>query len=500
MPDSQWVSCSCRRTGNSTSVKRRCSLKAVFYPQDDFFRLVLVSPYTRRVFAEDRGNELGFPLISVPRWSRAALGLQAAIKDRFAIDVVIVDILEDSPEREKIAMCVTFDQGSEGKLSCMNRWVSLADVATDELLCTEYKYIERLVCLGMTGRGPLARIGWFDDVAEWVGEKTNLEPSHLRASFEQYNMTPVSALIHFHASSRNGYWFKADKESLRGEFRITAALSALFPEHLPRIVALRGEWGAWLTEDAGEPLDQKTPISCRRAEEIVRSLAELQMKSIQHVDALLGSGCVDQRLSKISDGVCSLSPYLREAIDAGGLIDPSAVSEKRLREIIGRIDDACSALDSVGVPDVLIHNHLNLGNILLGKRGCVFIDWANSGIGNPLVGFGQLCPQLAAQRTTGLRRPQLAKSYMKRWASIVDPHRLIQAFDFVPLVALASHLYARKDWVLTDRRHRVEAQRSLISIIEDMDRAARELEMRQAKSLSKRPLRQLRECERQGAA
>lgn len=461
---------------------------------------MLVSPYTSRVFAEDRGDELGFPLISVPRWTRAALGLQAAIKDRFAIDVVIVDILEDSPGREKIAMAVTLDQSSGSDLSCMNRWVPLAEVATGELQYSEYRCIEGLACLGITGRGPLSGIGWFDDVVEWVGQKTNLAASHLRHSFEQYNVSPVSALIHFHAKDRNGYWFKADKESARGEFQITTTLSMLFPEHLPRLVAMRGEWGAWLTEDAGEPLDQRASISRRRAEEIVRSLAELQMKSVPHVDAISRSGCVDQRLSKISDGVRSLSPYLREAIDASGLIDPSSVNEERLREIIDRVDDACSVIDSVGAPDVLIHNHLNLGNILLGEHGCVFIDWASSGIGNPLVGFGQLCPQLAAQRTTGLRKPQLVKSYMKRWGSILDPHRLLQAFDFVPLVALASHLYARRDWVLTERRQRVEIQRSLISLIEEMDRAARELETRQAKSLSMRPLRSLRECEGQGAA
>ncbi len=359
------------------------------------------------------------PRVSIPRWARAARNLQSTIRLRFGFEVVVVDILDVGPAREYVAIAVALDEKCSERHSCMNHWLPLAHANQADLSRSERCYVRQLVESGTTSRGPFSSINWFDSVVDWVSGETNLERPELMRSFEQYNASPISALIHFNASANDGYWFKSSKESDSEEFRITSALSGLLPEHLPRVVAWHEGWSAWLAEDGGKSVETKNSICRKCSEGIMGSLASLHMKSAPYAAELLQSGCADQRLSIISAGMTGLIPYLEAALEPCERIDQAHVDKARLHSIITLVQDACFALDSLGLPNTIAHNHLNLGNILMGKRGWVFTDWADAGVGNPLANFGQLCPQLAAFKTTGLRRPQLAKIYTAAGREII---------------------------------------------------------------------------------
>jgi hypothetical protein len=98
-------------------------------------------------------------------------------------------------------------------------------------------------------------------------------------------------------------------------------------------------------------------------------------------------------------------------------------------------------MENIGIPDVLIHNDLNSGNILFSDSGCVFTDWCESCVGNPFFAFQQLC--LLQPSGTGDWNPELQMHFAKSWLDLLDPPQIDTAFRLSRLLAIFSHLYGR---------------------------------------------------------
>ena len=116
---------------------------------------------------------------------------------------------------------------------------------------------------------------------------------------------------------------------------------------------------------------------------------------------------------------------------------------------------------------------MNRGNILFDGSHCRFIDWSEAYIGNPFIGFQHL--SLLKTETQDILR--LKDAYRCSWLDLLDSAQIDAAFALAPLLAAASYLYGRGDWLRSPRRSDPDRQRYSRSLARHMDRAAQAPEL-----------------------
>ena len=119
---------------------------------------------------------------------------------------------------------------------------------------------------------------------------------------------------------------------------------------------------------------------------------------------------------------------------------------------------------------------MNHGNILVNARHCQFIDWSEAYVGNPLITLQHLLllNRLEDDDRRASVNSLLKQKYLDAWVSRCNPDALRKGFTYMPILALASTLYGRGDWLNSPRRndpHRLSYTRSLAR---HMDRAIHE--------------------------
>src|SRR5258708_39113401 len=73
-------------------------------------------------------------------------------------------------------------------------------------------------------------------------------------------------------------------------------------------------------------------------------------------------------------------------------------------------------LRATPIPDTVVHNDLNRGNILVCENNCLFTDWCEVSIGNPFITFQHLLLLLPSDgdHTEG-DHVTLKQPYQQRW-------------------------------------------------------------------------------------
>jgi hypothetical protein len=457
--------------GNLLSRIGGCRLIAVSNPLDDCYRLVLVPPSALRIFAVRTHDALRLPRISIPRWTRAAEQVQAAIEETFGFRVIVLDFLCDRPGYEDVMIAELRGHGGTASLPHSHSWVRLSDLAEDEFSGFERWTIGRLLEDGATVRGTFSRSRWIEEALDWVAAEAKLDRAQFTDDIKQLNAAADCALVRFGRRGASPIWFKAAGPGASGEYRITTMLAELFPEFLPALLTSREDWGAWWTEDAGRSLDDL------RSPEIFRDaalrLAALQKTSIQFVPDLVAGACGDQRLSVLRARIPQMLELIDEAMTRPGSSHGPRLGKKRLDVLGSILGEACLSLEALGVPDTLIHSDLNFGNILVGPRGCVFTDWAGAAVGNPFLNFEHLRAQMAQETDIA---PRMAAIYLESWSEVLADSQIEDALALVPPIAIVSHLSARWGLLTFDRRRDPQFQSYVRAVARQIDRAARALE------------------------
>jgi Phosphotransferase enzyme family len=429
------------------------------------YRLVLIAPDSGNVLAELDGNDLRLPRIAVPRWTRPARHIQHTMHTLWNATVVILDFLSDCPGSPVCIAELLSARIPEG----------LFAVPFDSLEISELTHQEREtlreICSGDPGnRGPFSRTGWIDEVMAWIQRST-----HYKAPFtgeiEQHNAGGSFALARFALQNGTSYWLKAVGSPNLHEFSITTALAGLCPEHLPAVIATNSEWSAWVMEDTGESPGQNSITDF--LESAVIAMAELQKKTADHTVPLLDAGAADQRMEVLAGHIDELITFLDDAMQLQTSIKVPPLGTKRLHEIGEVLKDACAAMEALCIPNTIIHNDINPGNILLRNAGCVFIDWCEACVGNPFLTLQSLL--LLAPKNCGdyeLNTRRLKQLYGSRWVSWLPACNIDRAFALAPLLAIASHLYGRGDWLKSDRRDDPPVQSYARALARHMDLAA----------------------------
>jgi hypothetical protein len=228
---------------------------------------------------------------------------------------------------------------------------------------------------------------------------------------------------------------------------------------------VRPEWNAWLTEEAGLPLSE--PATALEMESATRVLATLQQATTECTDVLLAAGAFDWRLPILVDHIDEIVQHLIDAMARQTSNKVLPLTWGRLRELQLILRDACDQMEALGIPDTLLHNDLNAGNILYDGSRSVFTDWSEAAVGNPLLSFERLC-----QLDTG-DYAHLREVYRASWRERLGDECIDQAFALMPLLAVFAHLYGRGDWLHSEQGKLPQFESYARSLARRMDRAAR---------------------------
>jgi hypothetical protein len=256
------------------------------------------------------------------------------------------------------------------------------------------------------------------------------------------------------------------------ELSIISCLSGLYPEFLPKLVAIRSDWNAWLAEDAGEQLSDppETAVFIRA----VRSFTSLQIQTIGAVDVLLATGAFDQRIPVLRHHLDDVIAFLIAAMGKQTSAKVAPLSLHRVLELGEILRDALCQLEALGVPDALIHNDLNLGNILYDGTNYVFTDWSEAAVGNPFLAFARLC--LLSRDAEG----DLRGIYGEVWREYLSQQSIDCACQLATLLSIFAYLYGRGDWLVDTSKITPQFESYARSLARHMDRAAQNPELLEA--------------------
>jgi hypothetical protein len=293
---------------------------------------------------------------------------------------------------------------------------------------------------------------------------------HLTGSFEQFNADSLFSLIRFVTNGR-AVWFKAVGAGNCREFPITLALAQLCPTRLPKILASKPEWRAWLSVEASGVCLSARPDP-QLWEDAARNLACLQVMSIPASDNLRSAGARDLTCGCLSSNVGSFFEFFTNAplasLAPGGGI---ALTGEEIEDIKTAVLDSLTRLEAAGLPNTIGHMDLNPANIYCAEPECVFLDWAEAFIGNPFFSFEYLLQHFRQAVSPGAREEmRIREAYLIPWREIVRPDDLQAAISTVPLPALFA--YAVTLWSELRKRADVNIgqEKYLASMIRKMRR------------------------------
>jgi hypothetical protein len=245
----------------------------------------------------------------------------------------------------------------------------------------------------------------------------------------------------------------------------------LYPDFVPKLVAVRKEWNAWLTEDAGDPLSD-APGPTQLAS-VARRMGLLQLLTINDTNELLAEGAFDHRPPVLRSHIEGVIDYLIEAMAKQTSTNATPLSRERLLELGEILRDACFRLEALDVPDTLIHNDLNASNILSDGAKYVFTDWSEAAIGNAFLSCERLC------KLNGRHADTVRNIYKEIWSHKLSTESVDDAIALTPLLAIYAYLYGRGHWFGRANNLQPHFERYARSLARHMDRAAKDSRLRE---------------------
>ena len=426
------------------------------------------------------------PQISIPKWTRSAPHIQRAIKQRWNLRSVVLDAVGGWSRSGRIAIAEAIDQAIV-PIPDHYVWRSLGEIPDLEIEDADDSLRIDLQDLldGKTNRhAPFLQLGWTDELLRWIATVIPTDRIDINDEVEQLNASPTHALLRIRRRRAPPLWFKAVAEptmkSEGHEYVATTVLSNLFPEYLPRLLAIRNDWNGWLMNDAGLPIGESDPLNFETADMIGVRLAKMQQASVSQVDALLNHGFIDQRIPALRNTILSMVPYLEDAVLSQRSAVAPAIGIGRVKQIVEIFENVCYDLEEAGIPDTVAHNDLNGGNILIDGRSCVFTDWALAAVGNPFVALDQLQQYLTQNKRLASWVPRITRSYCEQWRSTMAAAEIDIGLRSIRLVSVATHLASRRPWFMSQYRYKPGLDSYIRSLLRQMDKAAQSLQRKDA--------------------
>lgn len=443
------------------------------------YRVIVFGDSGSKLLVAPTGRGFGLPSVQVPRWRRISPSMQVSVRDEWGQEVICLfqPDLSFPISSGTIPNYQVMECSEPVRPRSPAEWVD-ASLLPEQIFVDRADQIavERSLaeCQGYGAcvrRGPFARLGWFDELREWVQRVIGSRRLSLAAHFSQLNAGPSFALVRFETSGA-ALWFKAVGEPHLREFSITHALAELFSRFVPPILATRPEWHGWLASEVdGFNLSESADLQAWVT--TATTLAKLQVQSIRQSKALIESGARDYRVPELTKLVRPFLGAMAHLMEAQSKVPPLPLARREVELLGDEIEWALSRLANLGMPDALGHLDLNPGNIILSKSEAVFLDWAEAYVGNPLFSFQYLAEH--SRHTLGrdgTADSDLAKAYTGPWHTLVSPEKTRDALALIPMLAAFVYAVSSDAWRNKTRREDATAAGYLRSLTRRMHREA----------------------------
>lgn len=422
-------------------------------PQDVYRLLILAENGSELLVSRER-LPFTLPCVEIPRWERVAENLTEAVRKRYGISAICLFAPElsaaaDAAEPPLYQVLETREAATVRSNEI--RWMPLDSISdqhfADEQDLAAINDTLRQIARFQSGEaiGPFGRPGWIEEWFSWV--QREIEPYGLRLTgkFRQLNASPTFSLIRLETNAQ-AVWFKAVGEPNLREFGISLALAKLFPGFVPTVIAPHPPWHGWLTtEFPGSTLDEASDSSAW--ERAAHTLADLQIISVGHTDQLLDAGCRDVRVARLMTLVDPFVEMMSHLMEQQAKTTPAVLSSEDLL-VLGRdIKDALLAWAGLSVPDTLEHLDFNPGNIMCSPDQCVFLDWAEAGIGHPFLTFQYLLEHLKRHYPeSGSPKRALTSCYARAWEGVASRSAISLSLSLAPFVAVFAYAVSSETW------------------------------------------------------
>ncbi|TDE89604.1 hypothetical protein EXU48_19390 [Occultella glacieicola] len=229
------------------------------------------------------------------------------------------------------------------------------------------------------------RTGWLDEATAWLDRQIAALGLRREGPGEPVKIWCLSAVVRFDCRGDGGanvpLYLKAACDWFHAEPAITVAVGALDPERVPTVRATDPARG-WLLLDPLPETDAggaAEPEGADVALGTARTMAELQRRSLEHVDALRGAGCPDRT---IEPTLAAFADVLTGSVELSRLTEHERAGLPALGR---RVEKHLRELAECGVPDTLTHGDLHLGNVATGAGRLVIYDWTDAAIAHPFL-------------------------------------------------------------------------------------------------------------------
>jgi hypothetical protein len=418
------------------------------------YRAIVLGQYGNELLLAQAGDGFVLPSVEIPRWQRIAENLTAAMRKEWGHEVVCLfspDVAVPAGSTNGRTYQVMESCGPIAKSSPRADWVCVASLSEEVFADpADYMALQRSLaeCAGHSGGlppRPFAKLGWVRELQEWIAEVIGPLGFHLTGSFAQLNASPSFSLVRFETSGP-AVWFKAVGNPNLREFPITLALARFFPRYVPPLLAARPSWNGWLALEV-EGTNLRNAQDTRHWKAAASALAKLQIESIDRIGALINSGARDLRASALLKLVRPFLDAMGQLMEKQTKVPPPVLSRSELILLGEQIERALSLSTDLRIPDALGHLDLNPGNIIVARSGCVFLDWAEAHVGNPLFSFQYLVEHF--RRTADMdatAESGLASAYAEQWQILVSPENLQETLPLTPMLAVFAYVAPTDAW------------------------------------------------------
>ena len=347
----------------------------------ELYSLLIFDPRSGKFICDNSSGHSALPVAEGHTKERLARALCSQIKTVLGISALLLWVdRKQHPKQAVFEWLFPNERLNEGfsLCSCGNR----TDAPTQQF---DQDLISRLR-EGRKDLGRFARPGWMRDLAGLWEFDSILDVEH-------WNCGVDFCLAKIRTAS-GSYWFKAVGAPNTQEFANTMAVVELAPDVSPKVVFAHPEWNAWVTTDIpGLSLDE--PHSEKDAVAVLRSLADLQTRSITTVPSLRGLGMEDYSTDFVRH---SLPLFFRHAADAMAAQVSTKSTPLSAAALMKMQEDCRIMLErycGLGIADAIVHGDIGHGNVFLTPEGPVFLDWAEAWITHPFVGAEILIASLS---------------------------------------------------------------------------------------------------------
>src|ERR1700722_207465 len=336
------------------------------------YRLALILPSSRQLLGIPSPVATELPVVRISLWERPAEQLTIQIEARWKIRTIVLDILVDPGFDIPCAVAEvrtdSWDFENEG--FCVTQPDKICDTSLRD---SQRSSLEAILLGNDTNGSVFSRIGWIDDAQRWIQSTLHEREVIFTGELRQLNGGGAFCLLRLGTPEGPAYWIKGVGKPNTHEFAVTNYLARHCPEYLPPVVAMRGDWNAWVMEEFGSSLHNSDSLD--DFERAVSQLTYLQKRLTGRTEELLAAQCMDHRIGTLSSHIDEIIEYLDGAMRLQASTKVSPLTTIRLREIRNLLHDACSTLQELCIPDSLMHNDISPGSILCDGTQCVFTDW-----------------------------------------------------------------------------------------------------------------------------